>query len=146
MSKANLCKLLIFASIKTNEEMRTILLAILLCIGCSKSFDKNILGIWQVQSKFYKATYEIIQDNGLIVGKVIYYDDGTTILRETGTDKDIFLKNLKYKNDVFVDAVSGATVTKTKTTQLKVKHKDTLEVTSYIHNKPLVEIWTRKQL
>lgn len=60
-------------------------------------------------------------------------------------NKDIFLNNLKFKNDVFVDAISGATQTNSENLTIKIKHKDTLEVTSYIRHKPLVEIWTRKQ-
>ncbi|CAM1345655.1 hypothetical protein [Tenacibaculum amylolyticum] len=121
------------------------LIVILGSIGCSKISDTNILGIWQVQSPYYKATYAITHTKEKLVGKVIYYNDGTTILHETGTAKDIFLKNLKYKNGMYVDAISGATKTTGNTTQLLVKHRDTLLVTNYVHHKPLTEIWTRKQ-
>ena len=121
-----------------------ILLFMLSFTFCTKT-PKEILGVWNVQSKFYKATYKIEKENKKLVGKVIYYNDDTTILRETGTKKDIFLNDLKYKNDVFVDAISGATQTNSENLTIKIKHKDTLEVTSYIRHKPLVEIWTRKQ-
>ena len=105
---------------------------------------KEILGIWQVQSNFYRATYKIEKQGKKLIGKVLYYNDDTTILNETGTDKDIFLSDLKYKDDVYVDAISGATNTTEEGISIKIKHKDTLEVTSYIRHKPLVEIWTRK--
>ena len=121
-----------------------ILLIALAFSFCSKA-PKEIMGFWVVQSSFYKATYKIEKENKKLVGKVIYYNDDTTVLHETGTEKDIFLTNLKYKNDVFVDAVSGATQTNSENLTIKIKHKDTLEVTSYIRHKPLVEIWTRKQ-
>ncbi|WP_272149982.1 hypothetical protein [Tenacibaculum aiptasiae] len=114
-------------------------------IGCSTQIDKRILGIWDVQSSFYKATYKIEKQANKLVGKVIYYNDDTTIIRETGTDKDIFLNNLTYKNNTFVDAISGATQTNSNNLKIKIKHKDTLEVTSYIMHKPLIEIWVRKQ-
>lgn len=114
-------------------------------IGCSKITEAKILGVWQVKSPYYKATYEITHTKDKLVGKVIYYDDGTTILHETGTAKDIFLKNLHYKNGMYIDAVSGATNTTEKTTKLIMKHRDTLQVRSYVHHKPLTEIWTRKQ-
>lgn len=112
--------------------------------SCSTQIDKQIIGIWQVQSKFYKATYKIETQDNRLIGKVLYYNDGTTILYETGTDKDIFLKNLKYKNNSYIDAVSGATKTTSESLIIKIKHKDTLEVTSYIRHQPLIEIWTRK--
>lgn len=114
-------------------------------IGCSTQIDERILGIWNVQSSFYKATYKIEKQANKLVGKVIYYNDDTTIIRETGTDKDIFLNNLTYKDDTFVDAISGATQTNSDNLKIKIKHKDTLEVTSYIMHKPLIEIWVRKQ-
>ncbi|WP_299122029.1 hypothetical protein [uncultured Tenacibaculum sp.] len=114
-------------------------------IGCSTRIDERILGIWNVQSSFYKATYKIEKQANKLVGKVIYYNDDTTIIRETGTDKDIFLNNLTYKDDTFVDAISGATQTNSDNLKIKIKHKDTLEVTSYIMHKPLIEIWVRKQ-
>ncbi len=120
-----------------------ILFFMLLFIFCTKS-HKEILGTWKVNSLFYKATYKIEKQNKRLIGKVIYYNDGTTILNKTGTEKDIFLTNLKYKNNVYVDAMSGATQTTSKNLIIKIKHKDTLEVTSYIGNKPLVEIWTKK--
>ncbi len=112
-------------------------------MGCSTQIDKRILGIWNVQSNFYKATYKIEKKGKKIIGKLLYYNDDTTVLHETNTDKDIFLHDLKYKNGVYVDAISGATTTKNLT--IKIKHQDTLEVTSYIIHKPLIEIWTRKQ-
>ncbi|WP_420551374.1 hypothetical protein [Tenacibaculum aiptasiae] len=114
-------------------------------IGCSTQIDERILGIWNVQSSFYKATYKIEKQANKLIGKVIYYNDDTTIIRETGTDKDIFLNNLTYKDDTFVDAISGATQTNSDNLKIKIKHKDTLEVTSYIMHKPLIEIWVRKQ-
>ena len=75
----------------------------------------------------------------------MYYNDGTTVLHETNTPKDIFLHDLKYHDTVFVDAVSGATQTTSESLSIKIKNKDTLEVTSYIQHTPLVEKWIRKQ-
>ncbi len=116
----------------------------LFLISCSSQIDHRVLGTWKVQSTFYKAIYKIEKQHTKLIGKVLYYNDDTTILKKTNTDKDIFIKNLEYKNEVYVDAISGATKTNSKNLKIKVKHKDTLEVTSYISNKPLVEIWIRK--
>ncbi|WP_047788947.1 hypothetical protein [Tenacibaculum mesophilum] len=122
-----------------------LLITIILFLGCSKPFDQRIIGIWKTNSKFYKATYKFEKVNKHIVGKLLYYNDGTTILHETGTDKDIFIKNLLYKDLLFIDALSGATQTNTLNYQIEVKHQDTLKVTTYIRRKPLIETWTRKQ-
>ena len=121
-----------------------ILILMLSFAFCTKA-PKEILGIWEVQSKFYRATYKIEKAGKKLIGKVIYYNDDTTVLHETGTEKDIFLSNLEYKDNVFVDAISGATQTNSESLTIKIIHKDTLEVTNYIRHKPLVEIWTRKQ-
>lgn len=122
-----------------------LLLFSVLFLSCTTKIDERILGKWQVQSSFYKAIYKIEKQNKKLVGKVLYYNDDTTVLHETKTDKDIFLKDLKFKNNQFIDAVSGATKTIQKSTSIKVKHKDTLQVTSYVMKKPSIEIWTRKQ-
>lgn len=115
-------------------------------IGCNLKIDNRILGTWKVQSNYYDATYKIEKQGKKLIGKVIYYNDGTTILRETKTQKDVFLKNLKYKNNIFIDAVSGATKTNSNYVSIKVNHKDTLEVTSYIMNKPLIEFWIKSTI
>ncbi|MBA6157318.1 DUF2147 domain-containing protein [Tenacibaculum sp. S7007] len=124
---------------------KTLLSLIVLLTACSTQIDKQVLGTWNVQSNFYKATYKIEKQGKKLIGKVLYYNDDTTVLHETKTDKDIFLHDLKYKNEVYVDAISGATNTVSEKLTIKVKHKDTLEVTSYINKKPLIENWTRKQ-
>lgn len=126
--------------------MKQFLIPILIfLVGCSTKIDTRILGEWNVQSQFYRATFKIEKVSKKVIGKVLYYNDDTTILKETGTDKDIFLHNLTYKNDAFVDAIAGATITKNERISITVKHQDTLEFTQYILHKPVVEIWTRKQ-
>lgn len=123
---------------------RFLFLFLIFLVGCSTEIDNRILGTWNVQSKFYRGTFKIEKESKKLIGKIIYYNDDTTILKETETDKDIFLHDLKMKDDVFIDAVSGAT-THTENLNIKVKNKDTLEVTTYIMKKPLVEIWTRNK-
>jgi hypothetical protein len=124
---------------------KNILGLLIILMGCSTQIDKRVLGIWNVQSSFYKATYKIEKKGKKIIGKLLYYNDDTTVLHKTNTDKDIFLHDLKYKNDVYVDAISGATKTTSKSLTIKIKHQDTLEITSYIRHQPLIETWTRKQ-
>ncbi|WP_299628228.1 hypothetical protein [uncultured Tenacibaculum sp.] len=122
-----------------------LLIITIILTACSTKIDQRVFGIWKTNSNYYKATYKIEKVNKKIIGKLLYYNDGTTVLHETKTKKDIFIKDLKYKNQCYVDAVSGATKTATQNYKIKVKHNDTLEVTTYIRNTPLIETWTRKQ-
>ena len=123
---------------------QSLFIVIIFFLSCSKPFDNRLLGIWKTNSKFYRATYKFEKVNHNIIGKLLYYNDGTTILHETGTTKDIFIKNLRYDDHLFIDAVSGATQTTSRNYEIKVMHTDTLEVTTFMHNKPSIETWTRK--
>jgi LEA14-like dessication related protein len=119
-------------------------LTVVFLISCTKK-PTELIGIWEVQSPFYKARYAIEEHKDNVVAKIKYYNDDTYVYRESGTDKDIFLYKIQKKEDVYVDAISGATITKKEIT-LKLKSKDTLEVTTYIRNKPLKEFWIKKQV
>ncbi len=105
---------------------------------------KELIGIWEVKSPHYRATYAIEEYNNRIVGKIQYYNDDTYVYKGTGTEKDIFLHKIKRKDSVYIDAISGATMTK-KDLVIKQKSPDTLEVTTYIRNKPLKEFWIKKK-
>lgn len=117
----------------------------LFILSCNKD-TKALLGTWKVDSKFYRATYNIVEVDGDLKAEVIYYNDDTTILRQNKDNPFYLFHNLNYKDDASIDAVSGATKTKSQPIFLKLKHKDTLEVTTYFSTKPLKEIWikTRK--
>ena len=105
-----------------------------------------MIGIWKVDSKFYKATCEILEENDTVKGVVLYYNDNTTKYKhEVGAPKSYFFNDIKEKNGTYIDAISGATKIENnnKTATLHLLSKDTLEITTYIMNKPLKEIWTR---
>ncbi len=127
--------------------MKKMLLLVILSIlfSCDKK-ENPLIGTWKVDSKFYKATCNILEKDDYIKGLVLYYNDDTTIYKyEEGKPKNYFFKNLKEKEDGYVDAISGATQIKTaeETVKLKLISEDTLEVTTYIMNKPLKETWIR---
>jgi len=125
-------------------KIQTYILLLLIMCSCSKT-PTVLLGQWKVESKYYQATYAIIEDNDSIKAKVLYYNDGTTIVREKDQKDYYVFKNLKYTNNRYVDAVSGATKVKEiqPSIELNPIHKDTLKITKYIRNKPLKEVWTR---
>lgn len=117
----------------------------IIVFSCTKK-ESSIIGIWKVDSKFYKATCEILEEKGVVKGIVLYYNDNTTVYRhEEGQPKSYFFKNIKEKDGTYIDAISGATKTEnpSKTTTLQLISKDTIEITTYIMNKPLKEIWIR---
>ncbi len=117
----------------------------IIVFSCTKK-ESSIIGIWKVDSKFYKATCEILEENGVMKGVVLYYNDNTTVYRhEEGQEKSYFFKNIKEKDGTYIDAISGATKTEnsSKTATLQLISKDTIEITTYIMNKPLKEIWIR---
>lgn len=116
---------------------------VLLLISCSKK-PKELIGTWQVKSPYYRAIYGIEEQDQKIIGRVVYYNDDTYVYRETGAKKDFFLRDIQKKGSLYIDAYSGATITK-KNLTMKLKGKDTLEVISYIKNKPLKEFWIKKQ-
>jgi len=144
MSKNIFSEACIFAlSITLIMKKGIFFLLLLLLISCSKK-PKELIGVWEVKSLFYKATYCIEDKDDKIIGRIIYYNDGTYIYKETGTEKDIFLHKIEKKSGLYIDAISGATITKKETT-MKLVGKDTLEVISYIKNRPLKEYWIKKR-
>ena len=121
-----------------------VLFLIVLC-GCSHTTEE-LYGTWKVQSKYYRATYEIYMEHDSVKAKVLYYNDDTSIYRDGDTKEYYLFKNLKPDGKGYADAISGATITNNnKTIYIEPKHRDTLTVTHYIMHKPLNEIWVRNE-
>jgi|GEM_PF-1279879 len=125
-------------------KKRTITVLLLIAFSCSPKPDP-ILGKWRVESKYYRATYNIVEVNDSLQGKVIYYNDDTTIIREEDDGEYFAFKNLKKDDGMYMDAISGATKTKDikPNITLKLRHPDTLDVTTYVRNNALKETWIR---
>lgn len=117
----------------------------LFCLSCVHKQD-SLLGVWNVKSNFYKATCQIVKENNTYKGLVLYYNDDTSIYKhKEGDVKTYFFNNIKAENNQFVDAISGATIASSRLAELKLKHQDTLQVTTYIKQKPLTEIWIKQK-
>ena len=116
-------------------------------IACSNENDV-ILGTWEVNNNSYRASYEIVKDGQGFSGEVLHYDDGTTQYSQQKDNQRYVFQNAQKEDSIYVDGISGASKktenAPAKSISLKVKHKDTLEVTSYILNHPIKELWTRK--
>lgn len=118
----------------------------IIMVSCQRQEDP-LVGKWKVNSKFYSATYQISEAGNELNGLVLSYNDGTSKYKQ-GDEKQYFVfTGLKKESELqYVDGISGATSKKDapKSIEIKQINKDTLEVTTFIMNKPLTEIWTRK--
>lgn len=121
----------------------SVLIILSMLFSCSNDDAEQLYGTWRVDSKFYKAKYEILEVEDEVKAKIKYYNDDTTVIKEDVANPRYILNNLLQKENVFVDAVSGATTSNEHITEIKPKHKDTLEVITYLMNKPLKELWIR---
>ena len=119
----------------------------LFIFSCSsqKGLNDDLFGTWIVSSKFYKATCEILKEDGQVKGKILFYDNGTLRHYHSKNKPYYFFQNLIEKDQIYVDAVSGATQTKLDNTNLTIEviHKDTLKVTTFIQKQPIQEFWIR---
>lgn len=122
-----------------------IILLILTIISCKHDYTA-IQGVWRVDSPFYKATYQINEHDGKQKCAVINYNDGTSKYSNDSAKPYFLYKNIKYSKNQYVevDGMSGATV-KAGQTEFRLLHKDTLQVTTYLHKKPLKEQWIRQK-
>ena len=122
----------------------TVFLLAILAVSCINNTPK-LYGTWKVASNYYSGTYKIYKENDSIKAKVLYYNDGTTIIRKTDHENYYVFENLKKRDEVYVDAMSGATKANDvkPNIELHLRHFDSLDVTTYISHKPLKEIWTR---
>lgn len=127
-------------------KRQMLILCSIMMISCQYQQD-SLIGKWKVNSKFLNATYQILEDGDELNGLVLFYDDGTTKYRHDGTKNHYVFKGLKKENEQYVDGISGATTKENNTPrsiEITKKHKDTLEVTTLVMNKPIVEFWTRQ--
>lgn len=112
-------------------------------ISCNKKSD--IKGIWKVQSPHYNSTIEIADYDESLKAKVITYNDGTQKFNSSKNTEYFIYKNIIFKNNQFIDAVSGATKTNTNSTTFTLLHPDTLEITNYLHHKKHTEKWIKEK-
>lgn len=110
--------------------------------SCSQNCEP-ITGEWKVETPFYKASMEILSIDGALKCAVLTYDDGTSRYNNAGKSPYYLANDLKCKGGEYVDGISGATPTKNQGLRIEPKARDTLLVTSYVMNKPLIEKWIK---
>ena len=111
----------------------------------NKSAGDSIIGIWEVDNKYYKAIYEIIKHNNQYYGKIHYFNDGSTEYKGSNSKKDYFLDDLTYQDGKF----SFAKMHMPDGSYYQVKillDRDKITAQMTIQGKPYQEIWKRKKL
>ena len=123
-----------------------ITLLLIISMSCNHQPD-DMVGKWKTHSKHYTATFQIFEEGKKLNGLVLYYNDGTSKYNYDKNKPYYLFKGLKKKDDVYIDAMTGATTKSDtpKTLEIKKRNIDTLDVTTYIRNKPLREVWTRNK-
>lgn len=119
---------------------------LIILIACQQRQDP-LIGKWKVNSKFYYATYQILEDGNQLKGLVISYNDGTSKYHYDKEKPYYIFTGLKKENaQYYVNGVSGATTKNSESKSIEIKriNNDSLEVTTFVMSKPLTEIWTRK--
>jgi hypothetical protein len=121
---------------------------IVLTIGLfsCESKSNELLGIWELESPFYKAVYRIIDNGDSVKTQILFYDDDTYRYRFNGQNLKYQFQNIKEKEGYFVDAVSGATenADEIEESKLEFLNADTLLVTTYKMKKTITEKWGRR--
>lgn len=120
-----------------------VIVASLFFAGCSADIPEEIQGTWRVNSPFYKSTCAIVVEDGRALAKVLTYDDGTTKYSFSEDRPWYVFENLRSKGDTYVDGVSGATSKEVANVAVVQSDVDTLQITTYVMDRPLTEIWTR---
>lgn len=120
-------------------------LSLLTFLACRHS-GTALVGHWKVHSQFYQSTCQIYEDGRYLKGLILSYHDGTSTYHHAEESQRFLFENLKEKDGVYVDGISGATTMaddETPLLSIELKSKDSLLVTTYIMNQPQTELWTR---
>lgn len=121
-----------------------------LLVGCrQQAADPRLLGEWQVDNGWYRAVYEIVEEEGTLKCRVRYYHDGTsTYVWDAQQPRYLFerLQQPDPDTTIWVDAVSGATARSGgKQVEIALLPPDTLLVTLFVNGHPMPERWVRKK-
>lgn len=111
--------------------------------SCSSS-DSNLPGDWKVISFYYQATYRVVEEDSKMAVRVMYYNDGTTKYNWNPENRWYLSTEIKKKNDVYVDATTGASKQFAKI-RLKSISSDSLEMQTLAFNGIMKELWIKNK-
>lgn len=99
-----------------------------------------IVGKWQLKTNFVNATFEISEKDSIFSGRVLSYNDGTTIQNEP--QSDYFFTGVASKGGKYTPGVIYPNTAMPGRIQFELKG-DELNVTKFMMNRPETEIWTK---
>ena len=102
-----------------------------------------IIGVWDVKNDYYQAVYEIVEYKGEFVGKVHYYNDGTTEYKGNNKKEDYFLTDIEPKDGKYINGKMYLPDGSFYNVIFTLKNENALEVLMTVENKPYKETWTR---
>ena len=105
----------------------------------------KIVGVWDVQTDYYAAIYEIEEREGKFIGKVHYYNDGTTEYTGKNTGDDYFLSDVVKKENSYEDGKMYLPDGSHYRVIFQLKHENKLLAKMTVDGKPYVETWTRNK-
>ncbi|MDY8137991.1 hypothetical protein [Aquimarina sp. 2201CG5-10] len=124
--------------------LKSIFTIIVLSISLSSCGQEDkIVGVWDVKTEYYQATYEIVSQDDTFFGKVHYYNDGSTEYKGKNKKEDYFLTDVELKDGKYVNGKMYTPDGSYYEVIFTLKNNDTLETIMTVENKPYKEIWTR---
>ncbi len=119
----------------------SLIFLVLILTSCGQDAER-LLGDWKVNSQYYKATYQFAEEEGEIIAKVLYYNDGTSKYHWNKREPWLLSSKIEQDKPFFVDASTGATQ---QISQIKFQllAKDSLEMSMTAFNGVSKEIWTK---
>ncbi|MEW7290241.1 hypothetical protein [Aquimarina sp. 2304DJ70-9] len=109
----------------------------------TQSLENNIVGVWDVKTDYYQAIYEIEKNKEKFIGKVHYYNDGTTEYKGKNKKEDYFLSNVTFKDGQYRDGKMYLPDGSYYQVIFTVKDENTLEAKMTIEGQQYTETWTR---
>lgn len=127
------------------KNLNRILILFTLIISLSScAQDDPIVGVWEVESDYYQATYEIVEHQDQFHGKVHYYNDGQDTYEGNDQKEDYFLTELTAKNGQYVNGKMYLPDGSFYFVIFELTDPNTLEATMTVENQPYKEVWKRK--
>lgn len=104
----------------------------------------NIIGVWNVKNDYYQAVYEIEQLEAKFIGKIHYYNDGTTEYKGKNKKEDYFLTDVTAKDGTYVNGKMYLPGGSYYEVIFSLKDANTLEAEMTVEGLPYKETWTRQ--
>lgn len=110
--------------------------------ACAQTTD--IIGVWEVKTDHYEATYEIVAYKEQFFGKVISYKDDSYSYSGNDQKKDYFLTDVTYTDGQYTGGKMYLPDGSFYHVIFNLKDPNTLEALMTVDGEPYRELWKRK--